>query len=171
MPDAEGSLEAAIEHYRVHFDAIYVAGIPNLLNDSGAFLSFIAVLTATDALAGLYSPREGSGERFKAFVSRFFPPPLAVEAEDLWHFRNAMVHSFNPGPFALTHHNSRTHLSTVHGPKLLNAEDFYTALIFAYQGYFSALSQEAELRDRFVKRVSARDGGAPETFVVSKPIG
>ena len=32
--------------------------VPNLLNDDGAFLSFLAVLTATEALAGL--PQGGS---------------------------------------------------------------------------------------------------------------
>ena len=168
MSSADESLSEAIEHYRVHFDSIYVAGIPNLLNSSGAFLSFLAVLTATDALAGLYAPNLGTGERFRALTSRFYPDALAQEAEHLWAFRNAMVHSFNPGPFALTHHNSRSHLSAVHGPKMLNAEDFYAALIVSSQSYFSALAKDSELQKCFLKRISARDGGAPQAFVVTK---
>src|SRR5258706_15373615 len=163
------SVSQAIEGYQGHFDAIYVAGIPNLLCDSGAFLSFLTVITGMEALAGLYAPSLPTGERFRSFIERFSPPDLASRSADLWAFRNSMVHSFNPGPFALTHHNSRSHLSVVHAPLLLNAEDFYAALLHAYRGYFAALSLDAELQSRFMKRLSARDGGAPETYVVSRP--
>jgi hypothetical protein len=163
-------ISRAIEAYQVHFDAIYVAGIPNLLCDSGAFLSFMAVLTATDTLAGLFEPAKSNGDRFKAFVNRFFPPELASLSGELWAFRNAMVHSFNPGPFAITHHNSRSHLSTAHGPILLNAEDFYSALLYAYRSYFAELNRDKHFQDRFLKRVSQKEGGAPETYVFSKPL-
>ncbi len=160
----------AIEAYRVHFDAIYVAGISNLLRDSGVYLAFLAVLTATDALAGLYDPSRATGERFRSFVKRYFPSELACMAEDLWGFRNTMVHSFNPGSFALTYHNTRSHLSPVHGPILLNAEDFYAALLHAYRGYFGELAQNHELQEKFINRLSQKEGGAPETHVVSKSI-
>ena len=153
---------------QVHFDAIYVAGIPNLLCDSGAFLSFLTVLTGTEALAGLYAPNLSTGERFRSFIERFFPPELASRSSDLWAFRNSMVHSFNPGPFALTHHSSRVHLSTIHGPVVLNAEDFYGALLHAYRSYFVALFKDAELQSKFLKRLSAKDGGAPDTYVVTR---
>lgn len=151
-----------IADYRVHFDSIYVAGVPRLLCDEGVFLSFLVVLSATDALAGLYAPSKGTGERFKAFVERYFPEELKLESERLWQFRNAMVHSFNPGPYGLTHHASRAHLTNTLGVPTLNAEDFYAALLTASRHYFSELAASPELQDSFMRRVKATDGGAPQ---------
>jgi hypothetical protein len=157
-----------ITGYRAHFDAIYVAGIPHLLSDDGAFLSFLAVLSATEALAGLYAPSLGSGERFREFVARYYPPGLKEDSQRLWQFRNAMVHSFNPGPYGLTHHTSRAHLTASHGPTMLNAEDFYAALLTASQAYFAELVTSTELQRHFAKRVSDAEGGAPQVWVVEQ---
>jgi hypothetical protein len=87
---------------------------------------------------------------------------------ELWSLRNGIVHSFNPGPFALTHHNSRLHLQSPHGQLLLNAEDFYAALILAYRAYFAALAADQTMQDNFMKRVSAKDGGAPQVWLVQQ---
>lgn len=162
------SVHPEITDYRVHFDAIYVGGIPNLLNDDGAFLSFLAVLTATEALAGLYAPRLGPGERFREFVIRFFPVGLNQDAQKLWQFRNAMIHSFNPGPYGLTHHNSRSHLAAPHGLTMLNAEDFYAAMLTASQGYFATLASDPELQACFLERIQDAGGGAPQAWVVQE---
>ena len=157
-----------IETYRQHFDSMYVGGIPCLLNDNGAFLSFLAVLAGTEALAGLYQPDARTGDRFRAFVSSYFPKALAAHATDLWALRNGMVHSFNPGPFVLTHHQSRLHLQAPQGPTFLNAEDFYAALIAAAHSYFAELAVSPDLQASFVKRLSAKDGGAPQVGVLQQ---
>lgn len=143
-----------------------MGGIPNLLNDDSAFLSFLAVLTTTGALAGLYAPRLGSGERFREFVTRYFPVGLSQDAQRLWQFRNAMTHSFNPGPYGLTHHNSRSHLTVSHGMTMPNAEDFYAALLTATQGYFATLVSDPELQARCLERIRDAGGGAPQVWVV-----
>ena len=57
-----------------------------------------------------------------------------------------MVHAFNPGPFALVCHRSRLHLTPQNGLTILNAEDFYAALIFASHQYFDALTNDEELQ-------------------------
>lgn len=157
----------AITDYRVHFDSIYVAGIPRLLNDDGAFLSFLAVIAATEALAGLYAPAAGTGDRFREFVARYYPDNLRGHAQQLWKFRNAIVHCFHPGPFALTHHASRVHLTTT-GPGIvtLNAEDFYSALLSASRAYFEDLALSPEMQASFSKRISDTDGGAPQAWTV-----
>lgn len=161
------SIEEAITDYRVHFDSIYVAGIPRLLNDDGSFLSFLAVLAATDALAGLFLPAAGTDERFREFVSRYYPQGLREQADRLWKFRNMMVHCFHPGPFALTHHASRAHLTTTGpGVPVLNAQDFYGALLAASRAYFDELASSAHLQSRFAKRISDPEGGAPEAWTV-----
>jgi hypothetical protein len=165
---SQTSVLEEIEGYRQHFDAIYVGGIPHLLNDDGAFLAFLAVLTATDALAGLLAPTKPTGERFRSFIATYYPEDHRPHADQLWEFRNAKVHSFNPGPFGLTHHNSRNHLKAPLGITMLNAEDFYGALLAASRAYFDAVAVDADLQANFLKRVGARDGGAPQVWVVQQ---
>jgi hypothetical protein len=155
---------AQIAEYRRYFDSIYIAGIPRLLNDDGAFLSFIAVVTGTEALAGLYAPTKDNGDRFREFVSRYYPGDLRVHAAKLWELRNAVVHCFHPGPFALTHHASWAHLRSQDGATVLNAEDFYAALLAASRAYFSELETSEGLQRRFLKRVSSASGGAMHVF-------
>jgi hypothetical protein len=153
-----------IAEYRRYFDSIYIAGIPRLLNDDGAFLSFITVVTATEALAGLCAPSKKTGERFQEFVARYFPAEYRPFTERLWDLRNAVVHCFHPGPFALTHHASWAHLKPQGDTTVLNAEDFYAALLIASKQYFAALEASAELQASFLKRISSSDGGAMQVL-------
>ena len=156
-----------IEHVQANFSRIYLGGIPSLLNDDGAFLSFICVLTGTEALGGFLGPDEGNGRRFKDFVERFFPNSLKAEASDLWKLRNAIVHGFSPQPYVLTHHNGHLHLARQQGTLTLNAEDFYAALVSASRRYFDELRRDRSLQEAFLKR--AED---PETGVlVVGPVG
>jgi hypothetical protein len=80
---------------------MYIGAIPQLLTEDGAFLAFLVTLTGTEALAGFFAPDQGAGQRFTRFVETFFPENLNERGNELWRFRNLMVHSFNPGPFAL----------------------------------------------------------------------
>jgi len=158
-----------IAHFRHHFDALYLTGIPRLLDETGAFLAFVGIVSAMDTLAGLYAPAEGTGQRFKGFVSRFCPPGLRERSEALWRFRNLMIHAANPGPFALVSGQSSLHLTPNGEVTVLNAQDFYAALIFASQAYFSALATDPVLAVNFQRRLQDTDGGAPDTFVASHP--
>jgi len=158
-----------VDGYRQHFDAMYVGGIPRLLNEDGAYLAFLAIVSATDTLAGLFAPTRRSGERFRAFVETYFPEDHRPFAERLWELRNAIVHSFNPGPyFGLTFHASRQHLKSPVGHVTLNAEDLFAALLFASRAYFDSLLIDVNLQANFQKRVNATDGGAPETYLVQQ---
>ena len=96
--------------FRRHFDQYYLEVIPRLLNEEGLFLAFVSMLTVVECLAGTYAPNLGAGERFRAFVSKFFPKPYEPVVPKLWQFRNRMIHSFNPAPFAIVCHQSRMHL-------------------------------------------------------------
>lgn len=59
-----------VDHVHANFARIYLGGIPSLLNDDGAFLSFICCLTATESLGGFLEPTANNGVRFRAFVER-----------------------------------------------------------------------------------------------------
>jgi hypothetical protein len=95
------------------FERIYLGGVPQLIRDETAFLSFVCMLAGIEALGGYRDP-DASGptanrQRFQAFVTDYFPIPYRPHASNLWDFRNGMVHGFSPRQFALTHHNSSIH--------------------------------------------------------------
>jgi hypothetical protein len=162
MADQIHLSEAAAE-FRRHFDQYYLGVIPRLLNEEGMFLAFISMLTGIESLAGAYAPDLGTGERFRAFIVTYFPPIYAPFTEQLWQFRNLMIHSFNPGTFLIFCHQSRMHLSEASGSRMLNAEDLYADMLSASRQYFSALYSDPELQKRFAKRITVDDGGRLQT--------
>jgi hypothetical protein len=169
MDDTQRDSEVAAE-FRRHFDQYYLGVIPRLLNEEGHFLAFLAMLAAVDSLSGTYMPDVGTGARFRAFVSTFFPKTYGPHVDHLWKFRNRMIHSFNPSPFMIVCSNSRMHLCDASGSRMLNAEDFYADLITASRAYFSALYSDLELQRRFKKRVASDDGGRPISHQVVESI-
>jgi len=162
MTDQIHLSEAAAE-FRRHFDLYYLGVIPRLLNDEGMFLAFVSMLTAVESLAGAYAPDLGAGERFRAFLAAYFPPIYKPFTEELWQFRNRMIHSFNPGSLLIFCHQSRMHLCEAGGARMLNAEDFYADMLTASRAYFSALYSDPELQKRFAKRIMVDDGGRIQT--------
>jgi len=160
MTDTQELSDVAAE-FRRHFDQYYLGVIPRLLNEEGLFLAFLSMLAALESLAGTYMPDQGTGERFRAFISTFFPKAYEPHVDQLWKFRNRMIHSFNPSPFMILCRNSRMHLCEASGVRMLNAEDFYADLVTASRAYFSALYSDLELQRRFGRRVTSDDGGRP----------
>ena len=167
MIDKQELSEVAAE-VRRHFDHYYLGVIPRLLTDDGLFLAFLSMQSAIESLAGMYMPDNGTGERFRAFVSKFFPKAYEPHVDHLWKFRNRMIHSFNPSPFMIICRNSRMHLCDASGARMLNAEDFYADLVTASRAYFSALYGDPELQKRFGKRVISDDGGRPISHRVTE---
>jgi hypothetical protein len=104
------TLTDEIQNVHHHFSGIFIGGIPRLLNDDGAYLSFICTFAGIEALAGYRYPNEGqNGERFRCFINEYFEPQYGLLADKLWELRNSMVHSFSPKHFALCHHQSDQH--------------------------------------------------------------
>jgi hypothetical protein len=150
---------ASVNHALRTFAQIYIGGIPPTITDESAYLSFISILSGIEALALYACPDEaGNGDRFRAFVRDYFVDPYPELADDLWQFRNGIVHAFNPGPFALTHQHSHHHLQQGAGGRILNAEDFYAAFVFAFRKYLATLDSSSELQDRLLRAIN-REGG------------
>jgi hypothetical protein len=166
----DNHLSNVAAEFRRHFDQYYLGVIPRLLNEECLFLSFVSILTAIETIAGTYAPHMKSGKRFKAFVSQFFPDIYKPFVDELWEFRNHMIHSFNPVPFLLVCHQSRMHLCPASGVHMLNAEDFYADLLAASRLYFQALYSDLDLQARFAKRVSDSDGGRIRTQQVIESV-
>lgn len=147
------------------FNRIYLGGVPQLIREETAFLSFVCMLAGTEALSGYLDPDSSgsgaNGARFRQFVQEHFPEPYRALASHLWDFRNGMAHGFSPRQFALTHHNSGAHLQRASDTAIvLNAEDFYAAFLAAARSYFNALHSSEELQARFLRRLESRSGGS-----------
>lgn len=162
MIDDKQMSEVAAD-FRRHFDNHFLGVIPRLMNEEGTYLSFVSMLSAIECLAGAYMPQKGTGERFRAFVTKFFPGVYKGYVDALWEFRNRMIHAFNPHPFTILCHNSRMHLCDAGGSRMLNAEDFYADLLSASRSYFLELYSDINLQKQFGARINADDGGAPVT--------
>ena len=62
------------------------------------------------------------------------------------------MHGFSPGPYQLTHHNSHLHLTQNGGVTILNAEDFYAALVSVSKRYFDDVGNDTALQRAFEER-------------------
>ena len=157
--------------FRRHFDQYYLGVLPRLLNEESVMLAFICLLTGIECLAAAFQPQNSAGDRFKEFVTTFFPSLYRPIVGELWRFRNLMVHAFNPNPFMIGCHQSRMHLLEIDGARFLNAEDFYADLVTASRAYFTVLYADLQLQDNFVKRVTEKGGGRIVPMVVSETVG
>ena len=144
------------------FERIYLGGVPQLIRDETAFLSFVCMLAGIEALAGYHDPdTRANGRRFGDFVTEYFPDPYQPHADVLWDFRNGMVHGFSPRQFVLTHHASRAHFThAADGAIILNAEDFYASFLAASNTYFTQLASSPDLQAKFTRRLESPQGGA-----------
>lgn len=142
------------------FQRIYLRGIPPIITDESAFLSFICVITAVEALSGYRFGGRGVAERFKKFIQMYFPNEYHPLTSDLWQFRTKMVHAFSPGPFTLMHHNGEMHLDDNNGSVILNAEDFFNDLKLASETYFNELRGNVNLQNIMLHRLAQYHGGA-----------
>lgn len=158
-------MDARIDSIISWFNRIYLGGIPQLIRDETAFLSFVCMLAGIEALAGYHTPDASgpgaNGERFRSFIGTYFPEAYYPQASKLWEFRNGMIHGFSPRNFVLTHHNPSLHLKqTNDGAVILNAEDFYAAFLHAAQKYFTEISSSPRLQTNFSRRIESPVGGA-----------
>ncbi len=167
QPD-EMSIIAA--EFRRHFDQYYLGVIPRLLNEESVMLAFICLLTGIECLAGIFQPQKSTGDRFKEFITTFFSSPYHSIAEEMWQFRNLMIHAFNPSPFTIGCHQSRMHMIEIEGVRYLNAEDLYAEMVLASRGYFTALYADLQLQANFSKRVTEKGGGRIVPIVISESV-
>lgn len=108
-------VNADLEVIEENYGRIYLDGIPKLIEDGTAFLSFICTVTGTEALCGYrygdaYKPPK-IGLLFKEFITSYYPKAYHPYVDDLWELRNKLVHAFSTGRFLLTHRHSERHLS------------------------------------------------------------
>jgi hypothetical protein len=156
-------MDPEIESALLWFKRIYLDGIPALLRaGETAFLSFLCVVAATDALAAYRYPTNRVGDRFEDFVKNYFPPEYAPHAANLYLFRCRMLHNFSPAHFTLVHASPGTHLKASSiGDTVLSDDSFFAHMQLAAERYFAELRASAVLqRDMLARLRDVNRGGA-----------
>jgi hypothetical protein len=152
------------------FNEIYIDGIPLLVHEKSAFLSFILVITAIEALSGYRYGKGNLEHRFTSFIEEYFPKEYKMHSDNLWKFRKKMVHAFSTSSFALIHNHPHLHFSkTPDGRTILNADDFYKALKYAAEKYFKDLYKNNSIQATMIKRLDDEyTGGSIGVFTIIK---
>jgi hypothetical protein len=145
------------------FEDTYLKGIPALLKDNQtAFLSFLCVVAATDALAGYRYDDRQVGDRFRKFIENYFPLKYFSHARNLYLFRCRMLHNFSPAYFSLTHAASHLHLGpSPIGDTVLSDDMFFDDMKLAAERYFVELRASTPLQSLMLARLqNLQEGGA-----------
>jgi hypothetical protein len=147
------------------FHEIYLDGIPVLLRaNQTAFLSFLCIVAATDALAAYrYKSNGDVGQRFRDFVTAYFPPEYVPHAANLYSFRCRMLHNFSPANFSVVHARPDLHLkpNSSIGDTYLSDESFFGGMQIAAKRYFAELPGSAALQSDMLARLEdLKHGGA-----------
>jgi hypothetical protein len=144
-----------VAHVRKHFRRLYLKAIPRLHNGTGAYLSFSAVFSGIEALAGLYYGKTADGEartRFETFVTKYFDLRYKSRMKELWKLRNSLAHSFAVDPnFSLVNGRPKQHFA-MHGTQVqLNAESLFQDFSRAAEQYFRDLVSDPTLHANFIR--------------------
>ena len=142
------------------FNEIYLDGIPIIIRDKTAFLSFMCILTGIEALSGYCYDESEVRKRFKDFICNYFPENYKSLVENLWTFRNKMVHAFSPASFVLVHNMQNKHFKKhSDGRLILNAENFFQAFSSAAKQYFNDVLRDPSLQVTMLKRLDDLHNG------------
>jgi hypothetical protein len=127
-------IESAIKS----FDRIILSGVPYLLKQNEtAFLSFMCSVAAIDALAAYRFRTNNVGDRFRDFITGYFPTAYRAHAANLYLLRCRLLHNFSPAYFTLVHAQPTAHLGgSPIGDTVLSDDVFFSDLKAAAQNFF-----------------------------------
>jgi len=151
-----------IEDAMKWFRRINLDGIPALLqNKSTAFLSFVCVVAAIDALAG-YRYQSARGDRFAQFVREYFPDAYSQHAPKLYLFRCRMLHNFSPAYFSLVHKSPTLHLQLSKiDDTYLSDDSFFSDMRNAAEKYFAEVRSSSQRQTDMLARLNdIQQGGS-----------
>ena len=142
------------------FNEIILGGVPFLLRQNEtAFLSFMCSVAAIDALSGYRYTSEKVGERFKAFITEYFPASYAPHVENLYLLRCRILHNFSPAYFSLTHGNPSLHLKPSPIDAFLSDAEFFRDLAQAAVKFFNEVQTDSTRQDAMNARLLDVDKG------------
>ena len=114
------------------------------------------VLNAVDFFASLYEGKDGKGEAFSLFLSKYMPSYVAIDADIKMYktLRCGLVHQYFPKEHhGITWNAPAEHLKKVGGCYKLNAQSLATDLEQAIAAYKSDLDRNESLQVKFARRM------------------
>lgn len=156
------------------FRKIILGGIPFLhQREETAFLSFLCMVAAIDALSGYrFTPDDEkrlkslNDHRFSAFVRDYFPSQYLRHATMLYQFRCRMLHNFSPAYFSITHCDAARHLLPSNiGDTTLHSGTFFSDLCGAAEMFFAELESSPERQANMLIRLRSTERGG-SIFIV-----
>jgi hypothetical protein len=144
------------------FREVFFKGLPAMLaQNETAFLSFMCITAATDALSAYRYDTDNVGERFKGFITEYYDPAYKPHVENLYKFRCRVLHNFSPAYFTLTHGRRGLHLKPSGiGDYVLEDAAFFDDMKGAAEKYFEELGASSDLQAKIHARImDVRKGG------------
>ncbi len=143
------------------FSEIILGGVPRLLRQNEtAFLSFMCMVAAIDALSGYRYRTARVGDRFRDFIGEYFPASYAPHAGNLYLLRCRILHNFSPAYFTLTHANPTAHLQmSAIGDVVLSDDVLFADLANAAAKFFGEVQTDPGRQDAMNARLLDVDNG------------
>lgn len=106
-------------------------------------------------LHGRKAVRSGSVRDFQEFIDTYMPDYAPVKEEIYGDFRCGLAHSLVTRRGSVEERLGRPYLRDRRGHLRLDLDRLFQAFVAAVEGYFVALRERPDLRDRFVERFDA----------------
>lgn len=121
-----------------------------------SFTVAVVAFSGIECLGSLLAETTKTDERFRAFVTRYFPKEYSKSGFDFYDiYRCGLVHQYFPKKSAtITWGTSAEHLVTKNGCHYLNAQALVEDLKLAIDKYRNDLLNDADLRMKFKKRLN-----------------
>jgi len=145
------------------FRDIILGGIPFLLQQNEtAFLSFMCMVAAVDALAAYRYTTDKVGDRFSDFITEYYPSSYGPHATNLYLLCCRLLHNFSPAHFSLVHAQSPLHLQPSNiGDNYLSDDVFFKDLRDAAGTFFAEVAADKNRqRDMRARLLNVNQGGA-----------
>jgi hypothetical protein len=149
-------MDAEIDRAVAAFREVFFKGLPVMLaQNETAFLSFMCITAATDALSAYRYDTNNVGDRFKTFVTVYYDPAYTRHAENLYKFRCRVLHNFSPAYFTLSHGRRGQHLKpSAIGDYMLEDVVFFEDMKSAAEKYFAELGASTDLQAKMRARIT-----------------
>lgn len=167
-------MDTKVETTIANFRSVFFEGVPLMLRQNEtAFLSYLCVCAAIDALSGYrFAKGQGKdvrndGERFARFVREYFRAEYADHADHLYILRCRALHNFSPAKFTLAHARPELHLQP--SPALpdvaLDDVTFFEDMRAAAEKLFAEINSSPVLEKKMLERLNDVDRGGAIFFL------
>lgn len=154
-----------LEQWRISIDAFVINDVRKALSAGNLEVGLIIItLVGVDCLGGYFAGKPAERKHFEKFIKNYFPSSYKNFAGEIYELRNHLLHDYViPRHFMLSGDNAENHLKTGkekggNGIPLIGFDrvSFAQDFLGAWDRYFSAVSNDANLYEKMLKRQGKR---------------